>query len=152
MLPPEKLGRWRQLPGHATGQLWAQTRTVDRQRFGPAAATTLVLLNSGAVPLHIRDMEVGWQPGGTVGWTRPGRVEPGAAWTLLDTRSFDALVALARQHGRRGFGLAGTVHSVTVNLDQPAPARLTFEVAWGFATPSYDLGFFLPALDGPDPG
>ena len=150
MLPPEQLGLWRQLPGDDLWQLWAQTRTIDRQRFGPRAATLLTLLNTGPAPLQIRDLEVDWTPGGAVHWKRPGRVEPGASWTLLDTRSFDALVALARQHGRRGFGLQGTVHRVTVNLDGPRPARLPFEVAWGFATPNYDLGFFLPALDDPD--
>ena len=152
MLPPDQLGLWRQLPSGDTGQLWAYTRTVDRQRFGPAAATTLVLRNAGPAPLHIRDMDIGWQPGGTVVWNRPGHLEPGASWVLLDTRSFDALVALARQHGRRGFGLQGTVHTVTVNLDQPGPARLPFEVGWGFATPNHDLGFFLPVLDDLDRG
>lgn len=149
MLPLDKVGTWRPLSGGDLWQLWAYTRTIDRQRFGPAAATGVALLNSGNVPLHIQNMEVRWPVGTPVSWHRPGLVEPGESWTLLDPRSFDSLIALARQHGRRGFGVEGVVHEVVVHLDQPRPARLAFEVSWGFATPGYDLGFFLPALDEP---
>lgn len=147
MLPLEKLGLRRRVLASEGCQLWATTRTIDRQRCGPAACTQLSLLNAGAVPLHIQSIEVSWLMAGTFCWYRPGWVEPGASWTLLDERSFDVLIALTRQKGRRGFGMQGVVHEVVVHLDQPEPLQLAFEVSWGFATPSYDMGFFLPALE-----
>ena len=147
MLPLENLGTWRLLLEGEAWQLFAYSRTIDRLRHGPTAATALVLRNCGRVPLHLRNMEVRWSAGAPLAWGRPGLVEPEGHWILLDTRSFDALVALARQGGRRGFGVGGTLHEVTVHLDQPRLAQLTFGVCWGFATPDYDLGFFLPLLD-----
>jgi hypothetical protein len=148
MLPPEKLGRWRRLLQEEGCELWAATRTMDHLRFGATAATQLILLNTGSVPLRIRDIEVNWLIASTsFHWYRPGVVEPGGRWTLLDERSFDVLMALTRQRQRRGFGMEGTVHQVVVHLDEPRPLQLAFEVSWGFATPDYDMGFFLPALE-----
>ena len=146
MLPPEKLSLRRQVLMGEGCELWAMTRTLDRQRHGPMAATHLSLLNPGKVPLHLDALEVSWLEGGTLRWHRPGVIEPQGSWTLLDERSFDVLVALTRQQGRRGFGVQGTVHEFAVHLDQPETQRLAFQVSWGFATPGYDMGFFLPAL------
>ncbi|KQR07157.1 hypothetical protein ASF71_21195 [Deinococcus sp. Leaf326] len=74
-------------------------------------------------------------------------VEPRSFWTVLDERSFDVLVAMTRREGRRGFGVQEVVHEIVVHLDQPRPRSLAFQVSWGFPTPSYDMGFFLPALE-----
>lgn len=102
MQPLEKLGLRRQVLTGEGCELWAITRTIDRQRYGPAAATHLTLLNTGTVPLHIQSIEVGWLMAGMFCWSRPGLVEPGASWTLLDERSLDVLVSMTRQKGRRG--------------------------------------------------
>ncbi|KQQ99095.1 hypothetical protein [Deinococcus sp. Leaf326] len=145
MLPSEQLGKWRQVLGATDAELWATTRTVDSLRSGPTAATQLVLLNTGPVALYIRDIEVKGLIGGAFFWDRPGVVEPEDSWTVLDKRSFDVLMGMTRQAGRRGFGMQGIVHEVVIHLDRPKPRQLDFQVSWGFATPEYDMGFFVSA-------
>ena len=146
MLPLERLGLWRSLSEVDGCQLWAASRKFDRHLHGPTAATSVVLLNTGHVALHISHIEVlPWHTGAPIVWHRPGLVEPGESWILLDVRSLDTLIALMRQHGRRGFGTEGIVHRLVVHLDQPRAVQVEFKVSWGFSTPSYDMGFFLPS-------
>lgn len=104
-------------------------------------------MNTGPVALHIREIEVSGLIGKAFLWHRPGIVEPRSFWTVLDERSFDVLVAMTRREGRRGFGVQEVVHEIVVHLDQPMPRSLAFQVSWGFPTPNYDMGFFLPAFD-----
>lgn len=99
--------------------------------------------------MRVSALELSWQSG------RPNRFElpqgkaiaPGSAWTVLDPYSYAELSRQARQQGLRSFGVGDTVHDLTVRLDHPGGQRLTFQVSWGFATPEYDMGFFLPALE-----
>ena len=147
MLPPEKLGLRRQVLTGEGCELWAMTRTLDQQRYGAGAANHLALLNTGKAPLHLKVIEVSWLGAGTLRWQRPGMIEPRSSWTLLDERSFGVLVSLTRQQGLRGFGMERTMHEVVVHLDLPDVQQLAFQVSWGFATPSYEMGFFLPALE-----
>ena len=147
MLPPDQVGLRRQVLTGKDCELWAMTRTIDRQRYGPAAVSHLALLNTGRTPLHLRDIEVSWSTTHLFRCHRPGVIEPRISWMLLDERSFGMLAARTRQQGLRGFGVERTVHEVVVHLDQPEVQQLAFQVSWGFATPSYEMGFFLPALE-----
>lgn len=152
MLPPEKLSLRRWVLAGDGCELWARTRTLDQQRYGPATATHLALLNTGTTLLHITAMEVCWATSRPFRWHRPGVIEPRCLLDPAGRAQFGMLVTLTRHQGLQGFGAERTMHQLVVRLDRPWEQQLAVQVSSGFATPGDDLGFFLPALEGAGDG
>lgn len=130
-------------------QLWATASLQDRRQHGPAATTTLTLRNTGTRVLRVQQVQVSWHLGAdyTLWWPRHSCVPPGTAWTVLDDSTCGLLRGLAHQHGQPGFAMGETRHTVRVCLGAPWALMLAADVYWGFATPQWGLGFFIPALE-----